>query len=198
MEGGIVVTDDEELYHYMLAIRAHGWTRNIPKNSKLYKKNESDFYESFNFIVPGFNIRPLELEGALGIEQLKKIDSIIRRRRENYEYFKQKIGAITGIRTQKEIGKSSWFGFAIILEKDFPLNRDLVVNELSKNNIDVRPVVAGNFTRNSVIKYMDYTIFDSLENADDIHYNGFFVGNHSNSINKQIDYLFEILMNILK
>ena len=50
MEGGMVVTEDQELYEYMLAIRAHGWTRNLPENSSIYQKKENLFYESFNFI----------------------------------------------------------------------------------------------------------------------------------------------------
>ena len=63
MEGGVVTTDDNELYEYMLAIRAHGWTRNLPEGSSIYKKKEDPFYESYNFIVPGFNLRPLDMEG---------------------------------------------------------------------------------------------------------------------------------------
>ena len=115
MEGGVVVTDDEELYHYMLCIRAHGWTRNLPKDSKIYTKSENDFYESFNFIVPGFNLRPLEMEGATGTEQLKKMDRIIAQRRENAAYFRSKMADIADMRVQTEIGSCSWFGFAVIL-----------------------------------------------------------------------------------
>ena len=110
MEGGVVVTDDEELYHYMLCIRAHGWTRNLPKDSKIYSKSENAFYESFNFIVPGFNLRPLEMEGAAGTQQLKKMDGIIAQRRENARYFKEKMRDIPDLRTQKETESSSWFG----------------------------------------------------------------------------------------
>ena len=61
----------------MLSIRAHGWTRHLPKDSKIYKKSDDPFYESFNFIMPGYNLRPTELVGAIGIEQLKKLDSFI-------------------------------------------------------------------------------------------------------------------------
>ena len=85
MEGGMVVTKDKELYEYMLAIRAHGWTRNLPEDSIIYEKNKEAFYESFNFIVPGFNLRPLEMEGAIGIKQLQKVDKMIDNRRSNAE-----------------------------------------------------------------------------------------------------------------
>lgn len=193
MEGGMTVTDDEELYHYMLAVRAHGWTRNLPKDSKIYKKSENDFYESFNFIVPGFNLRPLELEGAAGSEQLKKMDRIIAQRRENAKYFREKMSEFKDIRLQKEIGESSWFGFAMVLEGKLKGHRDKLVKYLAENGIEVRPIVAGNFTRNSVIKYMDYSIFGDLTASDDIHDNGFFIGNHSKNNFQQIDYFAEIL-----
>lgn len=193
MEGGMTVTNDEELYHYMLCIRAHGWTRNLPKDSKIYKKGGNGFYESFNFIVPGFNLRPLEMEGAAGLEQLKKMDRIIAQRRENAGYFREKMSQFKDIRLQKETGKSSWFGFAIVLEGALKGCRDELVKFLADNEIEVRPVVAGNFTRNSVIQYLDYSISGNLDVSDDIHDNGFFVGNHSKNNFAEIDYLVEKL-----
>ena len=192
MEGGVTVTDDEELYHYMLSIRAHGWTRNLPKDSKIYTKSENDFYESFNFIVPGFNLRPLEIEGAAGSEQLKKMDRIIAQRRENAKYFRKKMLQFKNVRVQKEIGNSSWFGFAMILENDLKGKRDKIVKLLAENEIEVRPIVAGNFTRNSVIKYLDYTVSGELTASDDIHDNGFFIGNHSKNNFEEIDYFVEV------
>lgn len=198
MEGGMVVTDDEELYHYMLCVRAHGWTRNLPKDSAIYKKSENPFYESFNFIVPGFNLRPLEVEGAAGSEQLKKMDGIIAQRRENAKYFQEKITQFKDVRIQQEIGESSWFGFAVILEGTLKGRRDEIVKALSEAEIEVRPIVAGNFTRNSVIKYLDYTISGDLTASDDIHDNGFFIGNHSKNNFTEIAYFVEVFGNALK
>ncbi|WP_170914700.1 DegT/DnrJ/EryC1/StrS family aminotransferase, partial [Salmonella enterica] len=72
MEGGCVVTDDEELYHILLCLRAHGWTRNLPKENMVTgTKSDDIFEESFKFVLPGYNVRPLEMSGAIGIEQLK-------------------------------------------------------------------------------------------------------------------------------
>ena len=198
MEGGMVVTEDQELYEYMLAIRAHGWTRNLPENSSIYQKKENLFYESFNFIVPGYNLRPLEMEGAIGTEQLKKIDGMIAQRKANAAYFKEKMQPFANIRLQKEIATSSWFGFSLVLEKELQGKRDLLVEKLRQAQIEVRPIVAGNFTRNKVIEFMDYTIPFPLTNADDIHDNGFFIGNHSKSNFMEIDYFVEVLKLALK
>ena len=109
MEGGMSVTDDEEMYHYMLSIRSHGWTRHLPENSLIYDKSDDPFYESFNFIMPGFNVRPLEIEAAVGIEQLKKLDKFIEIRRENAGYFQKKMSD-TPFLIQREVGLASWFG----------------------------------------------------------------------------------------
>ena len=198
MEGGTVVTDDDQLYEYMLAARAHGWTRNLPDNSTIYEKRSDPFYESFNFIIPGFNIRPLEMEGAIGQEQLKKMDGMISQRRKNAEYFKEKMQKFVDIRIQKEIGESSWFGFALLLQGKLVGQRDKIVHALRENGIETRPIVAGNFTRNKVIEYMDYSIPEQLINADDIHFNGFFIGNHSANNNKEIDYFIDILEAAIK
>jgi CDP-6-deoxy-D-xylo-4-hexulose-3-dehydrase len=88
MEGGCIVTDDEELYHILLCIRAHGWTRNLPKfNQVSGEKSDDPFEESFKFMLPGYNARPLEMSGALGIEQLKKLPQFIQTRQKNAQLF---------------------------------------------------------------------------------------------------------------
>ena len=194
MEGGVTVTDDEELYHYMLSIRSHGWTRHLPNDSKIYKKKEDSFYESFNFIMPGYNLRPLEMEGALGIEQLKKLDVIINQRRANAAYFKKQVKGLEGYRTQVEVEQSSWFGFAILMAGNNLGRRAELIARLEAKEIDVRPVVTGNFTRNKAIEYLDYEIHGNLKNADYIHDEGFFVGNHSKNNFDKVDILIKTLI----
>lgn len=196
MEGGMVLTDDEELYHYMLAIRAHGWTRNLPKQSKIYSKRDDEFYELFNFVVPGFNLRPLEIEAAIGIEQLKKLDKFIENRRKNAEFFIKKMKNLKNFLTQKEIGKSSWFGFSLVLKDKLKGKRKEIINKLKKHNVETRPIVAGNFVKNKAIGFMNYEIFDSLDNADYIHENGFFIGNHSEIDLTRLETIYNILKNI--
>jgi CDP-4-dehydro-6-deoxyglucose reductase, E1 len=193
MEGGMTVTNDQELYHFMLCIRAHGWTRNLPSDSKIYNKSNNSFYESFNFIMPGYNLRPIEMEAAIGIEQINKLDAIVKQRRENARYFLKRIKEIKDISIQKEIGESSWFGFAMVLRGVNLGKRNVLVEALGEQNIEVRPIVAGNFTRNAAVNYMEYSIHNKLINADYIHDNGFFVGNHSKASNAQIDLLIDTL-----
>lgn len=196
MEGGMNVTDDEELYHYMLSIRSHGWTRHLPDNMKIYRKQNDPFYESFNFIMPGFNVRPLEIEAAVGIEQLKKLDRFIEQRRKNAEFFKKRITEETKFLTQQEVGEASWFGFAIILPEEIKGRRDVFTDALREAEIEVRPVVAGNFARQMALKFLDYSVSGELKNADYIHENGFFVGNHSIEMEDNINLLIDVLKSV--
>lgn len=103
------------------------------------------------------------------------------------------MSGFTDIRLQKEVESSSWFGFSLVLEGSLAGKRSKIVEQLRKAQVEVRPIVAGNFTRNKVIEYMDYIIPAPLTNADDIHYNGFFVGNHSKNNFAEIDYFVDVL-----
>lgn len=194
MEGGGIMTDDEELYHILLCLRAHGWTRNLPKfNHVCSEKSDNPFEESFRFVLPGYNLRPLEMSGAIGQEQVKKLPSLIEERRKNAFYFQEVFSDHPWISIQKEIGDSSWFGFSLILKENTPISRKDLVEKLSASNIDVRPIVAGNFAKNEVLNWFNYEIHDKLDNAEYIDQNGFFVGNHHYSLREQINYLKNII-----
>jgi len=193
MEGGFITTDYEELYHILLALRAHGWTRNLPSKNKVSKKSDNWFEESFRFVLPGYNVRPIEMSGAIGIEQLKKLPSFLDQRRENAKLFIELFKDHPDFLIQKDISNSSWFGFSLILKPTSKLKRDEVVKKLMKHNIDCRPIVTGNFVRNEVMKFFDYEIHDELKNADYLHEHGFFVGNSQVDLEKEIQYLAEVL-----
>lgn len=199
MEGGMILTDNEELFHILLSLRAHGWTRNLPaKNFVTGIKSDDIFEESFKFVLPGYNLRPLELSGALGIEQLKKLDGLIEVRRENAKYFVEKFSRIQKVYIQKEIGESSWFGFSIVLNESYnSTTRSKLLDKLMNAKIECRPIVAGNFVKNPVIHYFQYEVHGSLTNSDLIDNNGFFVGNHHYDIKPQIDLLHDIISETL-
>ena len=196
MEGGVVTTNDEELYHVLLSLRAHGWTRNLPKENKVSNKSDDWFSESFRFVLPGYNVRPLEMSGAIGIEQLKKLPSFIDNRKKNANIFHELFKNDSNFILQKEIGNSSWFGFSLIVSKNSHIKRKEIIELLTKNNIECRPIVSGDFTQNQVMKYFDYTIHKDLKNAKYLHDNGFFVGNRQEIIENEIKYLYEVINSI--
>ena len=187
MEGGFVVTDNEELYHILLCLRAHGWTRNLPKDNLIAPKSDDWFSESFRFVLPGYNVRPVEMSGAIGIEQLKKLPNFLKHRRENAKLFSKYFANHPDFIMQKEIGSSSWFGFSLIIRPESKLKRADIIKLLEANNIEYRPIATGDFTQNEVIKYFDYEIHGELKNAKYLQENGFFVGNHQADISQQIE-----------
>ncbi len=193
MEGGFATTDDEELYHVLLSLRAHGWTRNLPKENKVSNKSDDWFEESFRFVLPGYNVRPVEMSGAIGIEQLKKLPLFLKQRRENAKLFVELFKDHPDFIIQKDIDNSSWFGFSLIIRPSSNLKRKDVIRKLQENNIDCRPIVTGNFTRNEVMKFFDYKVHQELKNADYLHENGFFVGNSQVFLEKEIRFLTKIV-----
>lgn len=193
MEGGVVVTDDEELFHILLSLRAHGWTRNLPKlNHVCGERGDDPFKESFRFVLPGYNVRPLEMSGAIGIEQVKKLPAMIRERRNNARHLQSAMRNHPVLMIQREIGESSWFGFSLVIRPGSTMTRDDLVKRLERAGFECRPIVAGNFTRNSVMQYFDATIFGDLSAANHIHDFGLFVGNHHYPIKEAIDLLAQI------
>jgi CDP-4-dehydro-6-deoxyglucose reductase, E1 len=194
MEGGLVTTDDEELYHVLLTLRAHGWTRNLPQQNHVANKSNDWFEESFRFVLPGYNVRPVEMSGAIGIEQLKKLPSFLKQRRINAKLFVELFNNNRDFLIQKNIDNSSWFGFSLIIKPDSSFKRKDIISKLNDNNIECRPIVTGNFTRNEVMKYFDYEVHQDLKNADYLHENGLFVGNSQVDLEKEIIFLYRVLV----
>jgi CDP-6-deoxy-D-xylo-4-hexulose-3-dehydrase len=129
------------------------------------------------------------MEGAIGQEQLKKLPSFVNERRANALHFQEKFKNHPLLMIQKEIGESSWFGFSMVIRPEINIDRKQFVSVLEKNKIEARPIVAGNFAKNEVVKYFNYEIFNELKNAQWIDTKGLFVGNNQVDIRKQIDLL---------
>ena len=189
MEGGMIVTNNEELYHILLCLRAHGWTRNLPEENHVALKSNDEFKESFNFVLPGYNLRPLEMSGAIGIIQLKKFPDFLIQRKKNAKMFLEKMQKYDYIYTQKEIGLSSWFGFSIVLKPGFNINREQIIKILNKKGFECRPIVAGNFANNKVVEFFDKELHGELKNANWIDKNGLFIGNHHLNMKEAIETL---------
>ena len=193
MEGGMIVTNSKKLYELCVSLRAHGWIRDLPDNNTIENKTGNPFHDSFNFVTPGYSIRPLEMSGAIGSVQLKKLSSFIDNRRQNATLFQSLFEGEKNFTIQKEIGQSSWFGFSIILTNKLSNYRDDLVNILIENKIECRPIVAGNFTKNPVIKFLEYKISGNLNASNEIDKNGFFVGNDFRNLTNEIKHLHKIL-----
>ena len=196
MGGGICVTDDELTYEILKSLRAHGWTRNVT-NKKLFfeffDEPKSEIEENFHFVLPGYNMRPTELQGALGTQQLEKLDGFIENRRENYLYFAKRLSERDALTGQRGIGQPSWFGFGILFDPKY--DRNQISERLTHYGIENRPIVSGNMLRQPV--FSKTTDAKNFPNAEKIHNHGMMIGNHQFIIKEEIDYFFEVIDEIL-
>ena len=211
MEGGMILCTDKDDADYMRSMRAHGWVRDLPADSHLYKKTGNAFDDNFIFATPGYNVRPLEMSGAIGSVQLTKWNSIMETRLANKEHFLSLFANKSWCRVQKEIGTSSWFTFGIVLDGELKGRRAEVIDALSKAGIQNRPLASRNFLKQPVMRDLDFIVSGQWVNpnkillaseqmtaADDIHNNGFFVGNGSENIKESIDKLYEVIHSFVK
>jgi len=193
MEGGMVLTDDEELMHLLRSLRAHGWTRDVPKETSLFTRKDSDHFEAYRFILPGYNVRPLEISAAAGREQLKKLPAMTAQRRKNLALFQRLFAADRRFILQREHGKSSSFSFTVILNPEMNIDRDKVFAALREADIGFRMITGGCFPNHDAIRYFDHELVGDLRNARLAHNQGFFVGNFPVDITPQITRLREVL-----
>ena len=195
MEGGMILTNNSNVADFLRSLRAHGWTRDLSKKNSLYKFKNDKFIDKFKFVTPGYCLRPLEIEAATGIVQLKKLDKFIQKRGLNARYFKKLFGNQNWcqIQLEEKSAKSSWYGFNIILRGKLRGKRQKIINKLIKAGVEVRPTMTGNFTKNPVIKYLPHQIKDKLDNSNYIDKNGFFIGNYPKDLRKELDYAYKII-----
>jgi CDP-6-deoxy-D-xylo-4-hexulose-3-dehydrase len=196
MEGGVCLTNSRELWELMICLRAHGWTRNLPQDSTLYEKRSDDFFEAYRFILPGYNVRPIEMSAAIGREQLKKLDRMIEIRRANARHFQELFHESPTWLIQRETGKSSWFSFTLMPKPGTMLNRSKILAALKSHGIEHRIITGGCFLRHDVIRYFNYESFGDLKNANYAHDHGFFVGNFPVDSRPNLDRLFSVLKHV--
>jgi CDP-6-deoxy-D-xylo-4-hexulose-3-dehydrase len=191
IEGGFINTDDEELYYTLLMMRSHGWARDLPakkQNELKSKYNLNDFNNLYNFYLPGMNLRSTDLQAHIGLGAIDKLDKYSLIRNSNFNYY------MSNIKTNEldlQIDPNNFISnFAMpVLSKD----RETIVKNLIKNNIECRPLIAGNLAN----KPFWYEYFDKpqLVNCELIDKYGFYVPNHQDLSNNDLDKVIEIINN---
>ena len=182
IEGGFINTDNEELYHLLLMIRSHGWDRDLPKEAqtKLRKKfNSNDFDSLYNFYVPGLNVRSTDLQAFIGLRAIDKLDEYSNKRRINFHHYRHKIK--NNILKLKENQNDFVSSFAIPI---LNLNRNKIAQDLQDNNIEVRPLIAGNMATKPM--WYNENEIPSLPNCELVDKIGFYVPNHQDLTEDEI------------
>ena len=191
MEGGMAITDSRELADLMRVVRAHGWTRDIADDSPVHRRGQDEFFEAYRFILPGYNLRPTEVQGAIGQIQLRKLPGMTVQRRANWAHFQARLGNDPRWTIQRENGISSAFCFPMTLADS--VDRAKVFAALKEADIGYRIVTGGNFLRHPVIRHYDYETVGEMTVADRVHDRGLFVGNHAYDLTEKIDRLAEVM-----
>jgi len=192
-EGGLLTTDDPELDALARSIRAHGWTREVPADAGLYEPWNDEFLEAYRFILPGYNVRPQEINAAVGLVQLKKVDAMTDARRRNMAVFNTLFAGDERFIIQRENGRSSSFSFTIVLNPKRSIDRNRVFKALREADIGFRMITGGCYPRHEAIKHFDYELVGRMTNADIAHDYGFFVGNHPFDLTDRIRHLHAVL-----
>lgn len=187
IEGGMITTNDSETYDLLKSARSHGWIRDSPRADK-YRKD----YENLDFVFDmlGYNVRSTNINAAIGIVQLKKLDSFIETRKKNHRLFKELMSKNKKVTLQKvDPDETSSFSFGIILNSK--KERDMLLTELPKQGIECRPVVAGNLLSQPVFgeKLKGKFRSDVCKNADRIHNNGLYLPNNQFVNKEKVEYM---------
>ncbi len=189
MEGGMVICDDDDDYELIKCLRAHGWTRSLKDKDRIHQEHP-DVDPRFTFVNLGFNVRPMEIQAAMGVHQLHKLKSKNDNRKINYSNIKTKIEndpRNTFISFPKEIdnGDIAWFGVTMFLEEKIKLSDYL--NYLTGCEVENRPIITGNMIRQPVIKdlYPDLNPAD-FKGAEKCHFRGCFIGLPSNLMSEEL------------
>jgi CDP-6-deoxy-D-xylo-4-hexulose-3-dehydrase len=192
VEGGMVLTDSDELADICRCIRAHGWTRELNQDSALYSKEIDEFKRKFWFVLPGFNIRPTEFVGAVGLVQLKKFDSFLSARRINDTYFRKLCDSKSYVHTTFYNEGGGAFSLPLIFGSRS--DRDAVVECFKLHNIECRPIASGDMLQQPMLKYFDNYSIITVDNVSEmVDSQGLMIGNHPIDMKNSLDMLFEVL-----
>lgn len=190
-EGGVVVTNDEELYHILLALRSYGSSEYLPKPNKI------DAKKSEGFLLPGYNVRPTEIMGAVGLIQLEKLSSLLTLRRNNARVFQEIFKDCADLTTQSPLGDSSWLGFGLVLREATAGAREALAEDLARQGIETRPLMSGNITAHPVMSHLNHAIHGTLPQAKKIEKQGFLIANSPVDLSDNIAYLKKCLESAL-
>jgi CDP-6-deoxy-D-xylo-4-hexulose-3-dehydrase len=198
VEGGMVCTNNTELYNLMRMKRSHGMSRVSMKPEEFAAKHP-DIDPQFLFVTAGYNFRNTELGAVLGLSQLKKLDDFIEQRRKNYAKFinimlidgRDKFYVPGG--GYIEEGNSS-FCFPLIAKT--PLIKDALLRRLRQNFIEYRPVVGGNLLRQPYMTGYGISGKAPAYNVDIVHENGIYIGNNQFVGDKELNTLEQIIRSL--
>jgi CDP-6-deoxy-D-xylo-4-hexulose-3-dehydrase len=189
IEGGFINTNDKDFYYALLMMRSHGWDRDLPKHMQNKLRNENninEFDSLYTFYLPGFNVRSTDLQAFIGLRAIDKLDKYSQIRNINFKQYKKTIKYNKiNIVEQNECFISN-FAYPIIDE-----NRNEIVNRLLNNNIEIRPLIAGDMSKKPMWTKTYGKV--SLPNCEIVDKYGFYIPNHQDLTFKNIENIISLI-----
>lgn len=190
IEGGMVSTDDKEIDTMLRIVRSHGWDRHLtPSEQQILRKKHSvdEFYGKYTFYDIGYNFRPTEIQGFLGLDQLKYLNTIVSKREKNYKQLAKIYSNPDFVKMDvTNLTRISNFAFPLICKSK--VVRDKYMGLAKDAGIEIRPIVAGSINNQAFFaKYVAKKF--SLKNAEKVHNDGFYFGNNPDLTERELSLL---------
>ena len=192
IEGGMICCKNKQDEDIIKSLRSHGWVKDLSNQKKLEKKHK-DINKNFFFVNSGFNLRPTDVQAAIGLSQFQSLNSFIKIRKINRDKIIKKIkidkrwdNQVSFVEKNNNV-EPSWFGLPMLFNKKFKYKKQSILNKLDKLGIENRPIISGNFLKQPALK--KYNIKQKVKNfpnANHVHEFGLFVG-IKNKIMSQIE-----------
>ena len=180
MEGGICVTEDTRLAELMRILRAHGWVRET-EHPSTWTDQYPDIPSRFLFVNSGYNLRPMEVSGAMGTLQLPKLAGFVEKRRHNADWFSKRFaryGDFFSLQQETKGGKHSWFGLPVRITRKAPFDRAALTGWFEERMIETRPIICGNIARQPAMRLYHHRTVGDLAHADEVMRASFSFGIH--------------------
>jgi len=197
IEGGMICTNNDELYNILIQLRSHGWDRDLSKDEQNILRNKwncDDFSALYTFYVPGFNLRSTDLQAVIGIGQLDKIDSMISKRNENFKYFHSLLNSKTWVPFESPESFTANFAIPIIVETKE--QKENIIKDLENNHIACRPLISGSMGTQPFYKSKYVEL--KLPNCSIIDERGMYVPNHPMLTKEDIELICKIIISNIK
>ncbi len=200
IEGGMICTDDPKVYQQLRMLRSHGMVResNDPELRTKYIDSNPELNPDFIFSYPAYNMRNNEIGAIMGLSQLKRLDSIVKRRTENLNRFIDQLDS-SKYRTDFKLEGSSNYAFNVILKEPDDDFVQRLMKKMARFGIEYRRGSAGggNQTRQPYIKEMlPKNYYLNFPVTEHIHFFGFYIGNFPDLSDSDIDEICQIINSV--
>jgi CDP-6-deoxy-D-xylo-4-hexulose-3-dehydrase len=147
----------------------------------------------------GYNLKATDMQAALGVSQLSKLDTFVEMRKKNYQYLRSQLEKVEGLMIAEATPNSdpSWFGFPITIDPKHPVNREDLLRFLDSRKIGTRLLFAGNITKQPAYKDVDFRIVGDLTNTDVVMTRSFWVGVYPGLTQQMLDYVIESISSFM-